>query len=346
MIQLNPFELKNWKLVSQWVKNEREMVQFSGPIFNFPIDQKQFENYLLDKIRDVYQVETGSGKIIGICEITHENPETAKLARILIGEKDFRGKGFGVEIVQKLIEIAKNQDKKAILLNVYSWNTIAINLYQKLGFEPSNKPLIMSKVGGEIWETVEMVLTKGPDSGLSKHLFTSERLGFRNWKSSDVSKMIQINRNKKVMEFFPAIPTKEQTQEFIGKMKRTCNEDGFCYFAVDYLETDEFIGFIGLMPQNYPAPFTPCIDIGWRLSPKFWNFGLATEGAKRCLEYAFNELGLTEVVATAPQINKRSIQVMEKIGMKPWMDFEHPSLDNHELLKQCVCYLAKRKDYF
>lgn len=345
MIQLRPFELKNWKLVSQWVKNEREMVQFSGPIFSYPIDPKQFENYLFDKIRDVYQVETESGKIIGICEITHENPETAKLARILIGETDFRGKGFGAEIVQKLIGIAKNKDKKVILLNVYSWNKVALSLYKKLGFEPSNKPLIMSKVEGEIWETLEMVLTKNQESGMSKYLFKSDRLGFRNWRESDVSRMIQINQNKKVMEFFPAIPTKEQTQDFIGKMKRTCSEQGFCYFAVDYLETDEFIGFIGLMPQNYPAPFTPCIDIGWRLSPNYWNNGLATEGAKRCLKYAFNELDLTEIVATAPQINKKSIWVMKKIGMKEWLNFEHPRLKNHVVLKHCVCYLAKREDF-
>jgi RimJ/RimL family protein N-acetyltransferase len=171
-----------------------------------------------------------------------------------------------------------------------------------------------------------------------KYLFKSDRLGFRNWLESDIELMTQINSDEKVMEFFPGIATKDQTIEFIEKMQKQNTEQGFCYFAVDKLEDNGFIGFIGLSEKSFEAEFTPCIDIGWRLSSKEWNKGYATEGAKRCLEYADEVLKLEKIVSIAPKINLKSEQVMKKIGMEKVMEFEHPLLINDERLRDCVFY--------
>ena len=61
-----------------------------------------------------------------------------------------------------------------------------------------------------------------------KYLFTSERLGFRNWIDFDISKMIDISSDPDVMEFFPAIATKIQTIEFIERMKLMYIEKEYC----------------------------------------------------------------------------------------------------------------------
>ncbi len=61
-----------------------------------------------------------------------------------------------------------------------------------------------------------------------KYLFESERLGFRNWLESDVELMCEINADRKVMEFFPGIVSKDQTIEFIEKMQKQFTEQGFC----------------------------------------------------------------------------------------------------------------------
>ncbi len=53
---------------------------------------------------------------------------------------------------------------------------------------------------------------------MKKHLFTSQRLGFRNWINEDTPRLFSINSDPKVMEFFPTIPSKEQTVEFINKI--------------------------------------------------------------------------------------------------------------------------------
>ena len=164
------------------------------------------------------------------------------------------------------------------------------------------------------------------------YLFTSARLGFRNWLLSD------INADTRVMSFFPSVQSKEQTIEFIERMQKHFDENRFCYFAVDILDSGEFIGFIGLCKQTYKAEFTPCVDIGWRLKASAWKKGYATEGAKRCLEYAFKQMNLKTVLAVAPQVNIQSIQVMINIGMRKLKEFKHPLLGNHPELEDCVLY--------
>ena len=171
-----------------------------------------------------------------------------------------------------------------------------------------------------------------------KYLFTSERLGFRNWIDSDIAKMIDISSDPDVMEFFQAIATKIQTVEFIDKMKLMCIEKGYCYFAVDQLKDESFIGFIGLCYQTYESQFTPSVDVGWRLNKKYWNNGLATEGAKKCLDYGFNVIKLKNIISTTPRINIKSIRVMEKIGMEKLTEFKHPRIQSDNKLSDCVCY--------
>lgn len=150
--------------------------------------------------------------------------------------------------------------------------------------------------------------------------------------------MIRINSDPVVMKFFPEISSEANTIQFIRRMQQHFNNNGFCYFAVDKLEGNNFIGFIGLSEQTYEAEFTPCIDIGWRLAKEEWNRGYATEGAKRCLQFAFEEMKLQEVVAVCPEANKTSEAVMKKIGMQKIAVFDHPLLKDHDHLKSCLLY--------
>ncbi|MFT6502451.1 MAG: RimJ/RimL family protein N-acetyltransferase [Crocinitomicaceae bacterium] len=171
-----------------------------------------------------------------------------------------------------------------------------------------------------------------------KYLFKSERLGFRNWIEEDAPKMVAISADPVVMEYFPSVATPDQTIGFIKRMQSMQAEKGYCYFAIDELETGEFIGFIGLCDQDFDVEFCPCTDIGWRLDSKYWNRGYATEGATACLDYAFETIGLKEVFSTAPVINTASINIMLKMGMEKYLNYVHPKLIDNERLKNCVCY--------
>lgn len=170
------------------------------------------------------------------------------------------------------------------------------------------------------------------------YLFTSKRLGFRNWIDSDLSKMSTINSDAEVMKYFPSTQTTKQTHQFVSRMQNQFTASGFCYFAVDTLEINDFIGFIGISEQTYEADFTPCIDIGWRLAKKHWGQGYATEGANRVLDYAFNDLKITKILSIAPVVNNASESVMKKIGMQKVKNFEHSLLMDNESLRVCVLY--------
>ena len=171
-----------------------------------------------------------------------------------------------------------------------------------------------------------------------KYLFTSARLGFRNWSTPDQERLIAINQDPQVMAHFPSLLTQEETRAFIRRMQSKFGEKGYCYFAVDTLDSGSFIGFIGLSDQEFNAPFTPCVDIGWRLARNAWGKGYATEGAKRCLEYAFKELGLKTILSHCPVVNTPSWNVMEKIGMRRTGTFKHPILQGYPQLETCYFY--------
>ena len=98
------------------------------------------------------------------------------------------------------------------------------------------------------------------------------------------------------MRHFPKPLTTAESKDFLERLIKHQETHGHSYFLVELLETGEFIGFIGLAYQDYDVPFLPAVDIGWRLKTTAWGKGFATEGAKRCLEFAFNDLDLEEIV--------------------------------------------------
>lgn len=177
-----------------------------------------------------------------------------------------------------------------------------------------------------------------------KYTIKTDRLGLRNWKDGDLLAMAALNADPEVMRYFPKTQSLEETQQFILRMQAHFSKAGYCYFAVERLEDNAFLGFIGIMYQDYEADFTPCVDIGWRLARPFWGNGYATEGAKACLKFAFEILRLEKVYSLASQSNVPSINVMKKLGMVHQYDFDHSKLLDYPSIKSCALYLKNRSD--
>lgn len=174
----------------------------------------------------------------------------------------------------------------------------------------------------------------------------TERLLLREWRDEDLLPFFHINQDSKVTEFLRKKYSLEETREFIERIKKHFKNHGFGLWAVILKETGEFIGYIGLAAPTFQAPFTPCFEIGWRLGSQYWGKGYATEGAKAVRDAAFNVFQLDEIVSFTVPENKRSIRVMEKIGMKhnPADDFRHPSLPLNHRLSAHVLYRLKKSD--
>lgn len=167
----------------------------------------------------------------------------------------------------------------------------------------------------------------------------TQRLQLRRWLPSDREPFAAMNADPRVMEYFPATLSREESDAFADRIEAKFKMQGFGLWAVEVPGTAPFIGFIGLSVPSFDAPFTPCMEIGWRLSCDHWNRGYATEGATAALRYGFEVLRLPEIVSFTAPGNMKSRRVMEKIGMmcNPAEDFDHPLIPaGHPLRRQVL----------
>lgn len=173
---------------------------------------------------------------------------------------------------------------------------------------------------------------------MKNYLFQSGRLGFRNWQDADLAPFAAITADPEVMEFFPSTLSFEETAGMIVRIKEHFDRYGYGLYAVDTLHDQQFIGYIGFSHPGFEAHFTPCVEIGWRLRKAAWGQGYATEGARRCLQHAHDTLHLPLIYAFTATQNKRSENVMIKLGMEKTEGFEHPRIAEGHPLKTHVLY--------
>lgn len=167
----------------------------------------------------------------------------------------------------------------------------------------------------------------------------TERLKLRQWKASDFTLFYALNSDAKVMRYFPKLLNREQSDEFATEIQRRIDEQGWGLWAVEELESGAFMGFVGLNRPKTELPFTPCVEVGWRLASQFWGKGYATEAAEKALEHAFLTLQQKEIVSFTAVINKRSQAVMHRLGMSnTGKNFNHPSVDPESELFEHVLY--------
>src|SRR5690606_1989031 len=93
-------------------------------------------------------------------------------------------------------------------------------------------------------------------------------------------------------------------------------------------------------------PFINNVEIGWQYAVEAWGKGYATEAASAALDFAFNELELSEVVAFTAEINEKSRAVMHRLGMNNLCkNFPHPAVPDDNPLKQHVLYQISKRSW-
>lgn len=168
------------------------------------------------------------------------------------------------------------------------------------------------------------------------------RLLLRGWRAADRAPFAALNADPEVMRHFPAPLDRAASDAFVDRIEAGFAEHGFGLWAVEHRETGTFLGFVGLSVPRFEASFTPCVEIGWRLARHAWGHGYATEAARRCLAFAFDERGLDEVVSFTAVTNAPSRAVMERIGMTYAGEFDHPLVADGSPLRRHVLYRVAR----
>jgi RimJ/RimL family protein N-acetyltransferase len=173
------------------------------------------------------------------------------------------------------------------------------------------------------------------------------RLRLRQWRASDREPLAALNADPRVMEFMPGCLSRAESDALARRSEEEIARQGWGFWATELRESGAFIGFVGLHVPSFEAPFTPCVEIGWRLERASWGNGFATEAARECLRFAFESLVLEEVVSFTVPLNRRSRAVMERLGMHrdALGDFDHPRLPAGHALRPHVLYRLRREDW-
>ncbi len=162
----------------------------------------------------------------------------------------------------------------------------------------------------------------------------------RPWRASDRAPFAAMGADPRVMRFLGPLLTRAQSDALADRIAAHFAERGFGLWALEVPQVAEFAGFVGLSTASFAAPFTPCIEVGWRLAPALWGRGYATEAARAALRFGFEQLALGEILAFTTVANHASRAVMERLGMThdPRDDFEHPALAPGDPLRPHVLY--------
>jgi len=171
---------------------------------------------------------------------------------------------------------------------------------------------------------------------------TTQRLYLRRWQAGDRAPFAELNGDREVMRHFPAPLTRHASDELADRLQAAIASRGWGLWALEERSTGAFIGFTGLAPTDFQASFTPAFEIGWRLARSAWGAGYATEAARVAAAFAFDELGLEEIVSFTVQHNARSRAVMRRLGMRHDYahDFDHPHVHDDRLRRHVLYRLA------
>jgi RimJ/RimL family protein N-acetyltransferase len=173
--------------------------------------------------------------------------------------------------------------------------------------------------------------------------FSTKRLYLRQWRDTDRKPFAQLNADPRVMEFFPNQLDRSTSDALADRIEAKIRDRGWGWWAAEIRVTQEFIGFVGLNIPGVKLPFSPCVEVGWRLAFPHWGNGYASEAAKEALRIGFEILNFDEIVSFTAIHNRRSRAVMERLNMREMPEtFLHPNIPSgHPLAEHCLYKLSQ-----
>ena len=128
---------------------------------------------------------------------------------------------------------------------------------------------------------------------------------------------VELDSDLEVMRYLTGrASTREEVESgHARRMAAAEKVDGLGFWVG--LVDDEFVGRWILQPAHGPdQPDDPGVaDLGYRLLPRHWLKGLATEGARELVRYGFDDVGLDRIIAQTMTANAASRAVVERVGL-------------------------------
>ena len=128
---------------------------------------------------------------------------------------------------------------------------------------------------------------------------------------------VALDSDTEVMRYLSGrASTREEVVAGHGRRLATAEKvDGLGFWVG--LVADEFVGWWILQPAHGPdQPDDPAVaDLGYRLLPRHWRKGVASEGARELIRYGFDDVGLDRIIAQTMAANTRARAVVERVGL-------------------------------
>lgn len=157
-------------------------------------------------------------------------------------------------------------------------------------------------------------------------ILTTPRLRLRMLQESDFDAYAAIHADPEVTLFTTrSVLTRSEAWRHLAWLVGHWHLKGFGMWGVEELATGDVVGRVGFHePDGWPG-----FELAWTIGKNWWGKGYASEAARRCLDYAFDEMKRDHVISLIDPANTASIRVAEAIGETLEGEVE---ADGHRLL--------------
>lgn len=167
----------------------------------------------------------------------------------------------------------------------------------------------------------------------------TDRLRLRRYRKDDVDDAYRLMSDARVMRYYPALFDRDRATRMIDSALRAYEKTGYSVLVVERLSDGVFLGHVGLLHWD-DVDGREDVEVSYMLVPDAWGHGYATEAARACRDWAFENLGVDRVVSFVAVENQPSIRVAERNGMK-----RTARLDENRLGQPIYVYAIQRPDW-
>ena len=141
----------------------------------------------------------------------------------------------------------------------------------------------------------------------------TERLWLRHMVPSDIEYVRQMLADPRMTKYVIMGPMTWTAETWLARTFERREKDGLTFLAVELKPSHTFIAQIGLLLQEVEGRKE--VEVGYHLFPQYWGKGYATEAAKTCMEWAFEELNVPRVISLINPDNAASSNVAKRNGL-------------------------------
>ena len=165
----------------------------------------------------------------------------------------------------------------------------------------------------------------------------TERLLLRPFRLSDIDDVVEYAGDPEWATFYPRPYDRGVAEHMVAKAVLT-SWDKEAEFAI--VSDGRVIGLVGLSID----PKYKTAELGYDLARDMWGQGLAAEAAAAVCDWGFREYGLVRVSALADLRNRRSLRVMEKLGMTSEGSHRSDKVEQGQRIYE-ACYAVLRSEW-